>query len=97
MCLEHSTNKKKMVIVQLLFEPFHLMFALMKGFLIVRLKIYKYFLQNIFRIMKNKKKENKFFDRYYEMDGIFNEVNLNSLTFRFLNFLAKILFYFYHH
>ncbi len=97
MCLEHSTKKKKMLIVQLLIEPFHLIFALYNKYLRIRLKIYKYFVHNFSQIMISKKKENKFFDTYYKMDGIFNEVNSNRLIIGFFNLYAKMLFYYYHH
>jgi len=97
MTLEHSKKKNKMLLAHLFFEPFHIMFALMNGFMKERLKVYIYIIQNFSRIMKNKKKENTIFDRYYEMDGIFNEVNPKSILFKLLDFFAKILFYFYHH
>ncbi|WP_371803558.1 glycosyltransferase family 2 protein [Candidatus Lokiarchaeum ossiferum] len=96
MCLEHSQRKGRMVLVQLLFEPFHIVFALMKGFLGERLKIYAYLLKNLRRIMTSKRKQNNLFDRYSSIEGIFNEVDSDSLTFKFLNVYSKILFYLYH-
>lgn len=97
MTLEHSKKKNKMFLAHLFFEPFHIVFALMNGLMKERLKVYKYIIQNFSRIMRNKKKENDIFDRYYEMEGIFNEVNLKSITFKLLDFFSKVLFYFYHH
>ncbi len=97
LCLEHSKKKKKMLLSHLLFEPIHIIFSISKDFFRERYKIYKFFFQNYFKIIKNKKNENDLFDRYYEMDGIFNETNLNSLKFKILNYFAKMLFYFYHH
>jgi len=56
-----------MLLSHLLFEPFHIIFALKKRFLKERLRIYKFFSQNLFKIMKNDQKENDLFDKYYEM------------------------------
>ncbi|MEE9378621.1 MAG: glycosyltransferase family 2 protein, partial [Candidatus Lokiarchaeia archaeon] len=95
--IEHSTKKKKMIFINLLYEPLHIIFALSNGFFKTRIKIYKYLIQNFHSIIGSKFKENRYFDQYYKMDGIFNEVNTNTLSFRFLNYFTKILFYFYHH
>ncbi len=97
MTLEHSKKKNKMLLTHLFFEPFHIMFALMNRFMKERLKVYKYMIQNFSRILRNKKKENDIFDQYYEMEGIFNEVNPKSIPFKVLDFFTKTLFYFYHH
>jgi len=97
MCFQYSTKKRKMAISQLLFEPLHLLFALKEGFIKERLRIYKYYIQNFFKIIKNKEKENTYFAQYYRMDGVFNEVNSNPLILGILNLLAKMVFYFYHH
>ncbi|UYP47982.1 hypothetical protein NEF87_004267 [Candidatus Lokiarchaeum ossiferum] len=95
MCLEHAQNRKKMLLVQLLFEPFHLVFAIGKGFLRERIKIFQYLVKNMLKIWRSKEKQNNIFDNYYSMEGIFNEVDSKSITFRFLNFYAKLLFYLY--
>ena len=98
MCLEHSKKKKKMLLVQLLIEPLNLIFALFKGLVIERFKIYKFIIKNYSRIMNKKGKENTYFDRFYQMDGIFNNPNSNSkIVYSILNLYAKMLFYLYHH
>ncbi len=95
--LQHSTKKRKMLICQILLEPFHIYFSLTKRFFFVRLKIYLFFIKNIIKIVRNKQKENNLFDRYQDMRGIFNEVNINSKKFRVLDSYVKALYYFYHH
>ena len=95
--LEHSKRKKKMIFAQLIFEPFHLIFAFMNGFIKERIKVYKYLIQNIFSIFNNKEKENDYFDIFFDMNGIFNEVNPDTIIFRILNLLSRCLFYYYHH
>ena len=97
MCLEHTKKKNKMLLINLFFEPFHLVFALMRGFLKERLKIYKYFIKKFKFIKKSVEKENNYFDRYYKIDGIFNEVNSNKLIIKLLNTVSKMLFLLYHH
>lgn len=96
LCVEHSTKKKKIVLINLMFEPLHIIFALLKGFFKIRIKIYIYLIQNFRSIISSKLKENRYFDQFYEMDGIFNEINTNTLSFRCLNYFTKILFLFYH-
>ena len=41
--------------------------------------------------------KNNYLDIYYQMEGIFNEVEINSIIYRVLYFFAKMSFYFYHH
>lgn len=96
MTLEHSKKKKKMLLIHIIFEAIHWIFALKKGFIKERLQIYKYIFQNIFNLLKPSGKENEIFDRFYDMKGIFNEVPLNSFNFKLINFFSRILFYFYH-
>ncbi|MHA1821506.1 MAG: glycosyltransferase family 2 protein [Promethearchaeota archaeon] len=95
MTLEHTNKKFRMTLCHLLFEPLHIVFAISRGFLRTRLKVYKYFFKNYFRILRDHSKENNIFDIYYEISGIFNEVDTNSLIFKFLSLYSRILYYFY--
>ncbi len=97
MTIQHTSKKMKLLLIHLLFEPLHIIFTIKNHFLKERIKIYKYLIQNLKNLITEKQKENNYFDRYYEMNGIFNEIDVNSIAFHLLNFFSKILFYFYHH
>jgi len=94
--MENSTKKLKIFICQLLMEPFIYIYAIKNGFLIEKLKISKFIFQNLKGILSKKTKGKKFFENYYNIDGILDEVGLNSFVFLILNFFVRCLFLFYH-
>ncbi|MFX0132187.1 MAG: glycosyltransferase family 2 protein [Candidatus Hodarchaeota archaeon] len=94
--LENSSKKIKMLICQLLMEPFMYIYAIKKGFLLEKLKISAYIIQNLKTMISKKTKGKKYFENYYNMEGILNEINLKSIVFLVLNFFVRILFLFYH-
>src|SRR4030042_5145684 len=95
--LEFARNDRKfrIFIVQMLMEPFQIFFALKQGFLRERLRILKYIIQNLRRMLKKRSEGPYDFEKDYSMKGILNEVNLDSLTFKVIQFYTKILFYLY--
>ncbi|MBD3212665.1 MAG: glycosyltransferase [Candidatus Lokiarchaeota archaeon] len=96
MTIEHSKRKNKMIISHLMFEPIHLFYAFIKGFLFERFKIYKYIIHNYAKLMNTSNKENRLFDNDYDLSGIFYEINSKGLLLKILNFYSKMIFYLYH-
>ena len=94
--LENSTKKGKILLCQLLMEPIMYIYAIKNGFLLEKLKISKFLARNLKTIMNKKTEGKKYFENYYNMAGIFNEVNVGSIMFLFLNFFVRCLFLFYH-
>ena len=95
--IEHSNKKGRILICHLLMEPFHIFYAIWKGFFSERKKIYKYLYSNRKTLSNNHSKEGEKPFYFYDMDGIFNEVNGNTIIIHFFNFYAKMLYYLYHH
>jgi hypothetical protein len=95
--LENSSNRKKMIICQLLLEPFMLFYSILKGFLPEQFKLYKYFIENYKFLPKKKNEEMDLFEKYYLMEGINNELNNNRLIYQILSMLVKSFYFLYHH
>lgn len=88
---ENSKNKIAMLIAQLLFEPIHIIFAIINsGFLKIRARIYKDIIWNWKWLKLEHGKENSLFDRNCNFGGLSNQIKTKFFV-KLLNLYSPIL------